>query len=83
MTYCCYCFLWFSLILFNNEEYTLLLVRSMRYLQVDGGKDENFERKINLLCSKHGAVLVKPSKKYSIVTIFLCPRLHVIRCKLL
>lgn len=83
MTYCCYCFLWFSLILFNNEEYTLLLVRSMRYLQVDGGKDENFERKINLLCSKHGAVLVKPSKKYSVVTTFLCPRLHVIRCKLL
>ena len=81
MTYCCYCFLWFSLILFNNDEYTLLLVRSMRYLQVDGGRDEHFERKINLLRSKHGAVLVKPSKKYSVVTTFLCPRLHVIRCK--
>ena len=59
MIYCCYCFLWFSLNLFNNEEYTLPLVRSMRYLQVVGGKDENFERKINLLCSKHRAVLVK------------------------
>ena len=57
------------------KESTLLLVMLMCYLHVGGGKEENFELKINMLCSKHGTVLLKSSKKYSVVTTFFMSRI--------